>query len=131
MKIDPNLVTDDMPLRLKKALELAFPHGGMTVSGLRTEIRNGNLAAETIAGKQFTTLNHIKAMRAKCRANQKGSASGSASERDEQPSGSSSTDRLKSAQDALQTMSLALIGRSKNTSLKDTSRTSTRVIRKA
>ena len=51
------------PLRLKIAVEIAFPAGGMTESGLRREAAKGNLVIETIAGKQFTTLNAIQEMR--------------------------------------------------------------------
>lgn len=59
---DPNT-----PLRLAEAVRLAFPHGGMTVSGLRREALRGRLAIERIAGKDFTTLAAIEAMREKCR----------------------------------------------------------------
>ena len=64
-----NEVSELAPLRSADAVTIAFPHGGMTVSGLRREIRRGRLACETIAGKQFTTLHHIKEMREKCRDN--------------------------------------------------------------
>lgn len=56
-----------IPLRLDKALELAFPAGGMTVSGLRRERDRGNLVVERIAGKDFVTLAAIEDMREKCR----------------------------------------------------------------
>jgi hypothetical protein len=46
----------DTPLRLARAVEVAFPDGGMTVSGLRSEAKKGRLAIEVIAGKHFTTL---------------------------------------------------------------------------
>jgi hypothetical protein len=46
----------DTPLRLDRAVELAFPYGGMSVSGLRSEAKKGRLTIEVIAGKQFTTL---------------------------------------------------------------------------
>src|SRR5262245_7444635 len=62
-------ITPETPLRLKTAVRLAFPDGGMTVSGLRREAAKGHLAIETIAGKQFTTLNAIQEMRKKCRDN--------------------------------------------------------------
>ena len=67
----------DTPLRLKTAVEVAFPLGGMTVSGLRREAKKGHLAIEEIAGKQFTTLRHIEEMREKCRVEAKGHDSGS------------------------------------------------------
>jgi hypothetical protein len=62
-------ISADTPLRLKTAVRLAFPDGGMTVSGLRREAAKGHLAIETIAGKQFTTLNAIQEMRKQCRDN--------------------------------------------------------------
>jgi hypothetical protein len=37
------------PLRLAEAVRIAFPDGGMTVSGLRREIARGRLAVEIIA----------------------------------------------------------------------------------
>lgn len=57
----------DTPLRLADAVKIAFPFGGMTVSGLRREIARGHLAIEIIAGKHFTTLGAIEEMREKCR----------------------------------------------------------------
>jgi hypothetical protein len=59
------------PLRLEHAVKLAFPLGGMTVSGLRRERDRGNLAIEKIAGKEFTTLQNIEEMRIKCRDQQR------------------------------------------------------------
>ena len=61
----------DAPLRLDDAVRLAFPFGGMTVSGLRREAARGRLVVEMIAGKQFTTLRNIEQMREKCREQQK------------------------------------------------------------
>jgi hypothetical protein len=58
---------EDEPMRLADALKVAFPHGGMTVSGLRREIARGRLEFEMIAGKQFVTLRQIKEMRERCR----------------------------------------------------------------
>ena len=58
----------DTPLRLEVAVKLAFPAGGMTVAGLRTEIRRGTLPVENIAGKLFVTLAGIDEMRETCRA---------------------------------------------------------------
>ena len=43
----------DDPIRLADAVAVAFPHGGMTVSGLRREIKRGNLAFEMICGRQL------------------------------------------------------------------------------
>lgn len=55
-------VTKTTPLRLEDAVRLAFPAGGMTVSGLRTEKRKGNLVVMMLAGKEFTTLAAIEDM---------------------------------------------------------------------
>jgi hypothetical protein len=38
-------ISEDAPLRLKDAVKIAFPAGGMTVSGLRGEINRGRLEA--------------------------------------------------------------------------------------
>lgn len=55
------------PLRLEIAARLAFPDGSMKVSGLRREIARGRLTSEMIAGKLYTTLGDIDAMRTLCR----------------------------------------------------------------
>jgi hypothetical protein len=62
----PETITPDTPLRLDVAARLAFPGGGMTESGLRNEIAKGNLRAELIANKLFTTLTNIEEMRNRC-----------------------------------------------------------------
>src|SRR6185295_14595056 len=90
-------ITRDTPLRLADAVKLAFPCGGMTVSGLRREIARGNLAIEIIAGKQFTTLRDIEKMRLKCRENQRAPASISANVADVNPSTSFSMEKTRSA----------------------------------
>jgi hypothetical protein len=62
------LVADrDAPMRLAHAVKVAFPHGGMTVSGLRKEAAKGRLVIERIAGKDFVTLAAIADMRTACR----------------------------------------------------------------
>src|SRR5262245_3608187 len=100
--IDPNT-----PLRLDAAVRLAFPAGGMSVSGLRREARRGNLVLEKIAGKHFTTLRAIEEMRAKCRdqARELGSGSNLSNSMAARPSatrrGSSARERAKSARAAL------------------------------
>lgn len=48
-------ITDDDLVRLAAAPALFFPNGGVTVSTLRTEIRNGNLVPIRLAGKYFVT----------------------------------------------------------------------------
>ncbi|MGA8584448.1 MAG: excisionase [Roseiarcus sp.] len=70
-------VDNDAPMRLADAIEIAFPRGGITVSGLRKEAAKGRLIIERIAGKDFVTLAAINAMRAECRiADPKRSRSG-------------------------------------------------------
>jgi hypothetical protein len=56
---------------------VAFPHGGMTVSGLRKEAKAGRLVIEKIANKHFTTLRAIEEMRKSCRVKNSLLASGS------------------------------------------------------
>jgi hypothetical protein len=53
-------VGPDVPLRLDIAVKIAFPYGGMTVSGLRKEYARGRLVIERIAGKDYVTLNAIE-----------------------------------------------------------------------
>lgn len=60
-------ICGDAPLRLELAARIAFPFGGLTVSGLRKEIKRGRLEVEIIAGKQYVTLNEINRMRVRCR----------------------------------------------------------------
>ena len=60
-------VTPNTPLRLEVAARLAFPDGSMKLAGLRREIARGRLAYEVIAGKHYTTLADIDAMRQLCR----------------------------------------------------------------
>jgi hypothetical protein len=69
-------VHPDDPLRLEDAIKFGFPHGGMTVSGLRREATAGRLVIEKIANKQFTTLRAIEEMRKSCRVLQSPPASG-------------------------------------------------------
>jgi len=119
---DTLFVTDeDAPLRLSDAVRAAFPHGGMTVSGLRREAARGRLVIEQIAGKDFTTLAAIDRMRELCRVEAKARASGSsppASEPTEpnQPHGSSGTAAGKSAQALARAKLQRLKGSSPNTS---------------
>jgi hypothetical protein len=65
----------DAPLRLKDAISVAFPMGGITEAGLRTEARRGRLKVELIAGRYFTTLAAIDEMRRLCRVEAKPPAS--------------------------------------------------------
>src|SRR5690606_16185620 len=54
------------PVRLADIVSLAFPAGGMTVSGLRREASRGHLMMMRIAGKDFTTLAAIEEMKTRC-----------------------------------------------------------------
>jgi hypothetical protein len=69
-------VSDNTPLRLSDAAALAFPHGGMTASGLRREAAKGRLAVSRIAGKDYTTLAAIREMIETCRVEPKVPVSG-------------------------------------------------------
>jgi hypothetical protein len=124
----------DVPLRLDVAAEIAFPLGGMTVSGLRNEVRRGRLVIERIAGKDFVTLNAIEEMRKKCRDDQQKArdsgcnpnAKKKAGECAVQHGSSETTDRFSSAQAALEKTARELKERSKRTSAKSKSQPSTR-----
>jgi hypothetical protein len=102
-------ITPDTPLRLADAVMIAFPMGGMTVSGLRKEIRRKRLTVEVMAGKQFTTLAAIEEMRRLCRVQARALDSGSGQPAagtggsSLRPSGSSRTAAGMSPQDALRT----------------------------
>lgn len=76
-----NIIDCDTPLRLEDAVKIAFPAGGITLSGLRREVARGTLQVEVIAGKHFTTLNDIKRMRDLCRNRVKAPASSNENER--------------------------------------------------
>jgi hypothetical protein len=70
----------DTPMRLSKAARLAFPDGSIKSSGLRKEAKRGRLVIERIAGKDYTTLQHIEEMRQLCRVERKVPTSTSESE---------------------------------------------------
>jgi len=78
-----------MPMRLATAISVAFPDGGMTVSGLRREAARGRLVIERIAGKDFVTLAAINDMRERCRVQPKQPASGSGQPENSPPAPSS------------------------------------------
>lgn len=102
--------------------ELAERHG-YTLSELRTERRKGRLRVMRIAGKLRSTDSAIREMRRLCLEEQSlpDSTSGQP-ERTEPPSGSSSTEERKRAQDALRATVRELTKRSRTTSPKSTSR---------
>jgi hypothetical protein len=56
--------------RLAEAAQIAFPGGGMTAAGLRREWKRGRLVISRIAGKDFTTVNHIRGMIEQCHVSQ-------------------------------------------------------------
>jgi hypothetical protein len=102
-------IAESTPLRLDVAAKLAFPDGSMTASGLRRENRRGRLVIERVAGKDYTTLAYIDAMREQCSIAAKGLACTSdARERTRQastgPYGSSETAAINTAQAALHTI---------------------------
>lgn len=66
--LDRSEIAPDTPLRLDVAAALAFPGGGMSAASLRLERDRGRLVVERIAGKDFTTLAEIDAMRDRCRS---------------------------------------------------------------
>jgi hypothetical protein len=117
----------DDPLRLKDAVRIAFPFGGMTVSGLRREAVKGILVLERYANKDFVTLNAIIEMRKRCRDQQKVPVSGLnlKSEMGRESSsagrhGSFETERTRSALVALEQTARALSKPSLNTSPRNT-----------
>jgi hypothetical protein len=126
-QITPADIGPDTPLRLETAAQIAFPGGGMTVSGLRKERDRKRLVVEKIAGKEFTTLRNIERMREQCRAPQKVLASGSNPKSEtlkESSSGgprsSFETERAKSARAALEQTAKGLSKPSPSTSPKNT-----------
>ena len=120
-------ITETTPLRLKDAVRLGFPGGGMTVSGLRREHKRGNIAFEVIAGKQFTTLRDINEMRRRCRDIPREPVSGLNPKRETRQGssqgaqhGSFETERKRSALDALRQTARVLSKPSRNTSSENT-----------
>jgi len=109
----------DTPLRLKDAIKLAFPFGGMTVSGLRKERDRGNIRFERMANKDFVTLRAINDMRELCRDQHRtpdcGLSLKSATRRESSHGaqhGSLETGRIKSARAALELTARGLNARS-------------------
>jgi hypothetical protein len=102
-------IQPDAPMRLAQAAQMAFPHGGMTASGLRKEAKRGRLVLMRIAGKDFTTLLAIEEMKQACRvpANPQGSGYGQPT-KTEPRRGSSSTAASSTAQDAARMLVLKL-----------------------
>jgi hypothetical protein len=115
-RIDPNAL-----LRLKDAVEVAFPLGGMTVKGLRREMKRRGLI-HTIAGKQFVTLQSIQEIK-QCHAKPGALTSTSANtQTDAHPSGSSEVSQEERKQ--AQLSARMLINNQKLTRLRQSSRRS-------
>jgi hypothetical protein len=95
----------------------------MTESGLRREISKGRLEYERTAGKQYVTLAGIERMRQQRRDAPRDRASTIANAAAESRFGSSSTERMRSAQVAAQTIAEALKRPSPTTSVGSTDQT--------
>lgn len=94
-------VGPDTPIRLADIVPIAFPCGGMTLSGLRREKSRGRLTVMRIAGKDFTTLGYVEEMKRKCLVAANQPAYGSARPaKTAPPFGSSSTEESNIALDA-------------------------------
>ena len=122
-------IGDDTPLRLADAVLREFPSGGMTVCGLRGEAAKGRLAIMRIAGKDFVTRAAIREMQRKCLVNQKARTFGfdppaetPLESSSSAPDGSSRTEAVKSAQDALRETVKSLKQSSRPTSPRNTTR---------
>lgn len=96
----PPGVSLDTPLRLSKAVGIAFPDGALKPSTLMTEHQRGNLELEKIGGRWFVTLRAINEMRKKCRVVVNRPGFGSESEQAVRPYTSSSTEAERSARAA-------------------------------
>jgi hypothetical protein len=109
----------DTPIRLKLAAQIAFPDGSMTESGLRKEAAKGHLEISRMAGKDYTTLAAIDAMREKCRVQPKAPASISTAARVGSRSWSSETEKAKSELAALLATAERLRTKGKKTAQRD------------
>jgi hypothetical protein len=116
-------VDNDAPMRLAHAVKIAFPHGGMTVAGLRKEAARGRLVIERIAGKDFTTIAAIADMRSACRLEAKvPDSTCDPATKSARPHGSSSTPAGESALASLRANVKMLKGGSRPTSPISTAR---------
>ncbi|WP_185983012.1 hypothetical protein [Aureimonas mangrovi] len=121
---DPAEWHDDELMTLFEAVGVFWPEGPLTVASLRTEIRNGSLTAERIAGKDLVTPRSLKEMRQRCRGQRSPRASTSARDGAAKDHGSSSTAVMKSAQAAALETVKALRESSRATSRENTRRRS-------
>jgi hypothetical protein len=125
----PDQIGPDTPLRLDVAAAVAYPDGSMSGSGLRLEAGRGRLVIERTAGKDYTTLRHIEAMRGLCRRTEKARGCGCAEPAATMPAasptplpGSSRTADTSVALAAAQTIVQAQSEHWRTTSPKSTSR---------
>ena len=105
-------ISDDDPITLKEACELAF-RGTITIASLRAEAGRGNLEVFRVGRRDFTTLKSIREMREKCLDARKARASISTHD---ESNGLSETERASFALDALSQTAQALKSGSVNTS---------------
>jgi hypothetical protein len=131
-------VDPDKPITLATAERLAFPDGGMTISGLRNEIAKGNLRASKMSGQIYVTMNDITRMMERCTIGADDQAKGHGSTCESGPmekgDGSFSTSHQPASASSealahLKGIAQELKKRSPNTSRRSTSRTSATVTR--
>lgn len=105
----PELWDLDEPMTLVEASAVFFPDGPLSLSSLRTAVRNGELAVARVAGKILTTPRAIRKMTLPTLKERQGhQPSGYASAPAVIRSGSFSTEARKSAQNAGQATIAAL-----------------------
>ena len=109
-------IGDDEPVPLDLAVKLWFAHAGITRHTLLAEIARGRLEYEQTGRKKLVTRRQVQEMRKRCRVHARVQDSGSESVQAENPSMSSSTERMKKAQDSALTVSQRLKSASRNTS---------------
>ena len=103
-----SMIDRNTPFRLAEAAAIAFPNGGMTVSGFAAR-RHAAAQIERLPNKDYCTLAAIDDMRALCLVPPKALASGSGPRRQTMPvnspadrPGSSATEGAVSPQAALE-----------------------------
>lgn len=63
LSLDHSAITDDTPLRLETAAQLAFPDGGVSKNALRSAAARSELEHERLAGRIITTLRWVREWR--------------------------------------------------------------------
>ena len=61
--LDRSEITDETPLRLDTAAQMAFPDGGVSKNALRSAAARGDLEHERLAGRIITTLRWVREWR--------------------------------------------------------------------